>query len=1304
MRLKLLLITLFLSAVSSGQSIWTNDINGKNPGLTSPYTSGQTVDGNMTVSGIGRGTGTTTGFAANDRYNTVGWTAATKINLNKYLEFTVTPKPGYEINFDSFVYTGQVSSQTSSYAFRSSLDNYTTNIGTPIAEGTIIPLTTAAYQKISKSITFRFYVYNTPNGSTSYSINDFTFNGTVVPNTMAAISTTTATLNIGESTELVASSVNTNYNYKWSPAKGLSATTGARVTARPTTSTVYTVTGTDPILSTSSSKTIAVNVNAAPICVGESGTLEVATICSVVNQPPRTAMSTTGGTSDSTSYGAVGNISINILPTFLPPDAVVTSINTTISCTANANNSSRLSALRVQVMPPAAVGSTLANIIPFSINTPGATSDGTLGTWTSTPGNPLNPAGNWLFQFRQTINNPGSPDVTINNIRIIVNYTLPGKIEWYTVATGGTPIGTEAVFNPVGVPGSGLANTNTAGTTTFYSACSGNPSVRTASNFVINPTPAINNMTATSCSQNGFIATPVNGTNGVVPAGTTYSWPLPVVTGGLTGGASATATTSITGTLTNTTNTPQTATYTITPTTGTCSGNVFTVTVTVNPNSVGGMVTGGTTISSGATSNLLTLTGNTGTVVGWESATSPFSTWSPIVNTASTYTSGTLTQTTQFRAVVQSGNCLIANSDTTTVTVSDLPIAPSITQTQPSCAVPTGTITITPVAGETYSFDGGGYSSTLVYSELAQGSSHTIYAQNASGAISLVTNATVAPLPTNIWTNSWSLGTPTVDQNIDFQGDYSSSGSITGCSCKVTSGNVVINSGDTMTITNGVTLPVTTVAGTSLTFENTASLVQINNVQNVGDIIYKRNTQPMLRYDFTDWSSPVASQNLYAFSPATLGDKYYSYDSVLDNWTLLASQLTNMELGRGYSIRAPQTYAITGTREVFNAVFTGVPNNGIIASHTGLINGDIGCLIGNPYPSAISADNFLSANNTVLEGTIYFWTHNTPPNPYEYSNNDYASYNGLGGTETAPAASGGPLPTGFIAAGQSFHATGKTGVINGTVIFNNDMRVATTAGATGNNVQFFRMGNKTKTAIEKSRIWLNMSNTKGEFRQTLLGYITGATNQIDKAFDGVSYSASAIDFYSICESENLVIQGRSLPFDTSDKVPLGYSSTINGNFSISIGQTDGLFTDQDIFLEDKVTGMTQNLKNGSYNFTTVIGTFNDRFVLKYSNGATFKTNLLSSNTGTFNNSASGFDAKSNAVIVSVKNKQIKIKANQETLDKVFVYDLLGKLIYQKANIGNNEFVIKNLFTSQTILIVKTILKNSEITTDKIIFE
>lgn len=103
---------------------------------------------------------------------------------------------------------------------------------------------------------------------------------------------------------------------------------------------------------------------------------------------------------------------------------------------------------------------------------------------------------------------------------------------------------------------------------------------------------------------------------------------------------------------------------------GICAeANSSSVLITVDPVSVGGTVSGGTTICSGSTSGALTLSGHTGTVTKWQSSGSPFTSWTDISNTSTTYTSGALTQTTQFRAVVTSGVCSSANSTPTTVTV-----------------------------------------------------------------------------------------------------------------------------------------------------------------------------------------------------------------------------------------------------------------------------------------------------------------------------------------------------------------------------------------------------------------------------------------------------------------------------------------------------------------------------------------------------------------------------------------------------------------------------------------------------------
>jgi hypothetical protein len=72
-------------------------------------------------------------------------------------------------------------------------------------------------------------------------------------------------------------------------------------------------------------------------------------------------------------------------------------------------------------------------------------------------------------------------------------------------------------------------------------------------------------------------------------------------------------------------------------------------------------------------------------------------------------------------------------------------------------------------------------------------------------------------------------------------------------------------------------------------------------------------------------------------------------------------------------------------------------------------------------------------------------------------------------------------------------------------------------------------------------------------------------------------------------------------------------------------------------------------------------------------------------------------------LVSNKNKQIKINSFAETIDKVTIYDLLGRQIYQKDKVNSNELSIVNLVSSHQTLIVKTSLQNGETVTNKIVY-
>ena len=174
-----LLISLFC-AVGFGyvQSIFDNPITDTNPNTNDPYIIGQTVNANIIVSGIGRGIGIS-GTNANNRYNANSWNTVSLDNT-AYFYFTITPNTGYQISFVSFVYNGQASGTgPTSFAFRSSLDGFVSDIGTPTASGATINLSATLFQNVTTPITFRIYGWGASGSSGTFSINDFTFNGSV---------------------------------------------------------------------------------------------------------------------------------------------------------------------------------------------------------------------------------------------------------------------------------------------------------------------------------------------------------------------------------------------------------------------------------------------------------------------------------------------------------------------------------------------------------------------------------------------------------------------------------------------------------------------------------------------------------------------------------------------------------------------------------------------------------------------------------------------------------------------------------------------------------------------------------------------------------------------------------------------------------------------------------------------------------------------------------------------------------------------------------------------------------------------
>lgn len=501
---------------------------------------------------------------------------------------------------------------------------------------------------------------------------------------------------------------------------------------------------------------------------------------------------------------------------------------------------------------------------------------------------------------------------------------------------------------------------------------------------------------------------------------------------------------------------------------------------------------------------------------------------------------------------------------------------------------------------------------------------------------------------------------------------------------KVKSATLQIDSNKLLTVTNSINNS----SGNNIVINDSGNLVQLTEVDNlstnsnIGNIKMNRISRSLIINDYVYWGSPV-KENVLPQIPNTF-DRTYIWDlngSINGNWRAPSTIMP----GQGFITRAKKA-----GHSSFD--FVGTPNNGTVkiwANGYDAVSDVYGnyTLLSNPYPSAIDATAFVTNfANSGLSGTLYFWTSSTPFSGAEYNSNDYSSWNLTGGTSTAPAISNPILslkPTGNIAAGQGFFAAIESDF---DVTFTNAMRIRSGM----DNSQFFKTNGLSKKQTEKNRIWLNLSGPNYAFKQILVGYVSGATNDMDRLFDGTVFSGNEVNFYSILKDKSLTIQGRSLPFNFDDKVPLGFLISNAGEYKIDIDEMDGFFKNLDvpIYLEDKLLNLIHDLKKEAYSFSSEKGNFNDRFVVHYTNVTLEKANFIK--------------AKPQIIIFNI-NKQIRINSKEDKISGIMIFNLLGKQIYIKKNIDNNEFLIPNLVLSEQVLLLKIILQNGEIRNEKIIF-
>ncbi|UGS23106.1 hypothetical protein [Flavobacterium channae] len=509
---------------------------------------------------------------------------------------------------------------------------------------------------------------------------------------------------------------------------------------------------------------------------------------------------------------------------------------------------------------------------------------------------------------------------------------------------------------------------------------------------------------------------------------------------------------------------------------------------------------------------------------------------------------------------------------------------------------------------------------------------------------------------------------------------------------------LTVTSNNDLTITEWVNINTTG----DLILQNSASLLQINNDVNQGTMHMTR-TANIRKLDYVYWSSPVSNFSVNNVSPGTTGNKYKWIPTIASNINGFCNWVganENMVLGKGYIVRGPDSF--TSTVTPFNAVFAGTPNNGIISTPIlrGTWNGgtystgvsttlgtnhdDNWNLIGNPYPSAVRAIDFLTLN-TNIDGFIKIWTHGTLPSSaiadpfynnytYNYTPGDYITYNSSG-TSSGPG-----VFNGNIAAGQGFfvlmHHTSASASEN--VTFNNSMR-----SSTYDNSQFFRTSN------ENGRIWLDLVASNGTNIRNLVAYVDGASNNRDRLFDAITDEKLNFNLYSLIGDLPMTIQGRTLPFDQEDRVPMGIKVSQNGNYTIGIGAVDGFFTNtnQNIYLEDLENNIIHDLRQNPYSFTAEAGNYPNRFVLRYTNETLGGDDLV----------------VDDANLWVYSSDVLSVKSTKNTIQSVRVFDVLGRHLAYYPNVDGYEVPLTTIQKNNAGLIIQVTLSNGSVISKKAIY-
>lgn len=445
-------------------------------------------------------------------------------------------------------------------------------------------------------------------------------------------------------------------------------------------------------------------------------------------------------------------------------------------------------------------------------------------------------------------------------------------------------------------------------------------------------------------------------------------------------------------------------------------------------------------------------------------------------------------------------------------------------------------------------------------------------------------------------------------------------------------------------------------------------------------------------------SNPTKLARYWLYKFTNLSQSYANWQQINENSIMKTAQAFTMK-GSGIAI-APAI-------NTQNYVFNGKPNNGLI-NHSGIaVAANNQNLVGNPYPSALDANEFINDNISGTTGTLYFWEHYPSNNTHILVGyqGGYAVRNLVGGTiPVSPADISGlgsstRIPERFIPVGQGFFVKGNT--TGGQIIYQNSQRKFIKEDNVDSNVMFRNSNNNENNNDDEylterpfAKIRLGFTGKTNLHRQLLLGFMDeNADANYNLGYDGEILDPQSNDMYFQLEDKKLIIQGVG-SFDSANIYPLTVNSSETGIVKFMLDGIENFDDNQPIYIHDNQTNLYHNIKNNVAEIEVPSGEITSRFTLR------FNQETLS---------AEEVAVQDNFIIFYNNNTQqiqINNSLKNETINEVTLFSVLGQKLKTINTESQNQQTIEipRESLSAGVYIVQLKTTNSKILSKKIIIQ